>query len=250
MSKISVSLLLFVLLSSSAMATDSIVFAIDPTKPPMQFISENGEAVGFEIDLIKEMARLGNLTAVFETVQWQSIFEGLKNDQYDAACASISITEGRKQEMSFTVPYYNVSQAILVLSSSPIQGLGDLRGKRVGAKKGTTSSIALNHLEEIDPELFADVPSALAALNTNAIDAIICDGPVAGHHAFVDQTYDLRLAAVLKSDNLELYGIAVKKGNKPLLNRLNQAISAIQINNKDMEFQKKWFSGLLSLDAQ
>ena len=250
MNKVLVSLLLIVLLSSKVMATDSIVFAIDPTKPPMQFISENGEAAGFEIDLIKEMARLGNFTPVFETVQWQSIFEGLKNDQYDAACASISITEGRKQEMDFTIPYYNVSQAILVLNSSTIQGIEDLRGKRVGAKKGTTSSKALGHHREIDLELFADVPSALQALNKNAIDAVICDGPVAGHYAFVDHTYDLRLAAVLKSDNLELYGIAVKKGNKPLLNRLNQSITAIQIKKKDLEFQKKWFSRLLGLDAQ
>ncbi len=250
MARVFVLLFFFLTLSTAVAETDQLVFAIDPTKPPMQFISENGEAVGFEIDFVNEMARLGGFTPVFKIVQWQSIFEGLKNDQYDAACASISITEVRKQEMAFTIPYYNVSQAILVSNRSAIQGVEDLRGKRVGAKKGTTSSEALNNLKEIELELFADVPGALKALQNKTIDAVICDGPVAGHYAFVDKTYDFRLAAVLKSETLELYGIAVKKGNKPLLNRLNQAITAAQIKNKDLELHKKWFSGLLGIDAQ
>jgi polar amino acid transport system substrate-binding protein len=98
--------------------------------------------------------------------------------------------------------------------------------------------------------LFADVPNAIQALNNKTIDAVICDGPVAGHYAFVDKTFDLKLATVLKTEDLELYGIAVKKGNKPLLNRLNRAITAVQSKNKDIEFQEKWFSGLLGKDAQ
>lgn len=232
------------------MASDSIVFAIDPTKAPMQFVSKNGQAIGFEIDFVREMARLGGFTPVFKKVQWQSLFEGLVNDEYDAACASVSITEERKQSMDFTIPYYNVSQAILVLTSSAINELADLKGKKVGAKKGTTSSTALNQHQEIDIVLFTDVPNAIRSLNNKTIDAVICDGPVAGHYALVDEKYELRLVTVLKPEIQELYGIAVKKGNKSLLNRLNSAINAVQSENKDIELQKKWFSELLGKSAQ
>lgn len=237
-------------LFENTIASDSIVFAIDPTKAPMQFVSKDGEAIGYEIDFVNEMARLGGFTPVFKKVQWQSLFEGLVNDEYDAVCASVSITEERKQSMDFTIPYYNVSQAILVLKNSAINKLADLKGKKVGAKKGTTSSKALSQYQDIEIVSFTDVPSAIQSLSSKIIDAVICDGPVAGHYALVDDTYDLKLVTVIKTENPELYGIAVKKGNKPLLNRLNRAITAVQSKNKDIEFQEKWFSELLSKSAQ
>ena len=119
-----ISLIILFSFSSNIMAADSIVFAIDPTKPPMQYVSKNGDAVGFEIDFINEMGRLDGFTAVFKRVQWQNLFEGLMNGQFDAACASVSITEGRKATMDFTIPYFQVSQAVLVLKDDKIKNPG------------------------------------------------------------------------------------------------------------------------------
>ncbi len=237
-------------LTTNAISNDSIVFAIDPTKPPMQFISSDGEVVGFEIDFVNEMARLGGFTPIFKRAQWQGIFDGLINGEYDAACASVSITEKRKETMAFTIPYYNVAQAILVLRDDKTNSLKDLKGKRIGAKRGTTSSKALGDLQGSEIFLFDDVPSAVRALSEKTVDAVICDGPVAGQYALVDKPCDLKLAIVLKAESLELYGVAVKKGNKLLLNRLNSAIAAVQSNNKDIAFQKKWFSELLEKNPQ
>lgn len=236
--------------ATNAISNDSIVFAIDPTKPSMQFISKTGEVVGFEIDFLNEMGRLGGFTPVLKKVKWQGIFDGLVNSEYDAACASVSITEKRKETLAFTIPYYNVSQAILVLKENKTKSLNDLKGKKIGAKKGTTSSKALGDLEGAEIVLFDDVPLAVQALSEKTVDAVICDGPVAGQYALVDKPCDLKLAIVLKAEKLELYGIAVKKGNKKLLNRLNRAIAAAQNNNKDIEFQKKWFSELLEKNSQ
>jgi len=248
--KLLVLFMVFFFFATNAISNDSIVFAIDPTKPPMQFVSKDGEVVGFEIDFLNEMARLSGFTPVFKRVAWQGIFDGLVNGEYDAVCASVSITEKRKETMAFTIPYYNVAQAILVLKDNKIKNLDDLKGKKIGAKRGTTSSKALGDLEGTEIVLFDDVPRAVLALSEKTVDAVICDGPVAGQYALVNKPCDLKLAIVLKAENLELYGIAVKKGNKPLLNKLNRAIAAVQSNNKDIEFQKKWFSELLEKNSQ
>lgn len=169
MIKVLVSLVYFLFFLSNTEAGESIVFALDPTKPPMQFISPDGRTVGFEIDFINEMARYGGFTPVFKKVQWQSIFTGLVNDEFDAACASISITEERKEILSFTIPYYTVSQAILVSRDSDIKGVADLKGKRVGAKNGTTSSVALQKYPDITIELFPDVTGAVQVLTGKVI---------------------------------------------------------------------------------
>jgi len=240
-------LFLFLLCPILALASDSIVFAIDPTKPPMQYINPKGELVGFEIDLLKEMGKQGDFTPIFKQVSWQDLFNGLEGDQYDAACASISITDERKNQMEFTSPYYRIAQAILALPDAGLSVIGDLKGKKIGIKKGTTSHDIIEKYSKIDVLEFPDIPTAIKALYTHKIDAILCDGPVAGYYALLDEkkANHAEIVFVLEQEQLEMYGIAVKRGNKEVKSMLNKALRNIQVENKDIELQKKWFSGLV-----
>lgn len=238
---------LFLLCPILGLAGESIVFGIDPTKPPMQYINQKGELAGFEIDLLKEMGRQGDFTPIFKQVSWQELFNGIENDQYDAACASISITDERKDQMEFTSPYYRIAQAILALPDAGISVAGDLKGKRIGIKKGTTSHDIAGKYSHIEAIEFPDIPTAIKALYTHEIDVILCDGPVAGYYAHLDEKKVNRaeIVFVLEGEQLEMYGISVKRGNKEVKSMLNRALQNIQMENKDIELQKKWFSGLV-----
>lgn len=238
---------LFLLCPLVVLASDSIVFAIDPTKPPMQYINPKGELVGFEIDLVKEMGKQSDFTPIFKQVTWQGLFKGLEGDQYDAACASISITDERKNQMEFTSPYYRIAQAILALPDAGLAVIGDLKGKKLGIKKGTTSHDLTEKYSHIDAIEFPDIPTAIKALYAHEIDAILCDGPVAGYYAHLEEKKAIHaeIVFVLEQEQLEMYGIAVKRGNKEVKSMLNKALRNIQLENKDIELQKKWFSGLM-----
>lgn len=234
-------------LSPFVQASDSIVFGVDPTKPPMQYIDEQGEMVGFEIDLIKQMGVLGGFTPIFKKVAWQDLFGGLQEGLYDAACASISITDEREEQMRFTAPYYRIAQAVLALPDSGIKAITDLAGKKVGVKRGTTSQAALAKYPEAVSMEFPDIIGAVKALYAHEIDAVFCDGPVAGYYAVLDQKKEnhVEIVFVLESDRAEMYGIAVKQDDREMERRLNMALQMLQKNNQDIELQRKWFSGLL-----
>jgi polar amino acid transport system substrate-binding protein len=234
-------------LSPFVQANDSIVFGIDPTKPPMQYLNEKGEMIGFEIDLINQMGVLGGFTPIFKKVAWQDLFGGLQEDLYDAACASISITDDRQEQMRFTAPYYRIAQAVLALPDAGIKSITDLSGKKVGVKTGTTSQVTLAQYPGAVPVQFSDIIGAVKALYTHEIDALLCDGPVAGYYAVLDQQKEnhLEIVFVLESERAEMYGIAVKKNDRELERRLNRALQLVQNNNVDIELQRKWFSGLL-----
>lgn len=213
----------------------------------MQYINPKGELVGFEIDLVQEMGKQGNFTPIFKQVTWQELFKGLEGDQYDAACASISITDERKNQMEFTSPYYRIAQAILALPDAGLAVIGDLKGKKLGIKKGTTSHDLTEKYSHIDAIEFPDIPTAIKALYAHEIDAILCDGPVAGYYAHLEEKKAIHaeIVFVLEQEQLEMYGIAVKRGNKEVKSMLNKALRNIQLENKDIELQKKWFSGLM-----
>ncbi len=241
----SILILIFFCCAWQAQSAESIVFAIDPTKPPMQFIDDKGTIVGFEIDLLREMGRQAGFTPVFKQIAWQGIFEGLDKNKYDAVCASVSITDKRKENMSFTIPYYRVAQAVLAFADADIKSVSDLRGKKIGVKKETTSQQTIQNFQGVNLVKFNSVPEAIDELHARKIDAVICDGPIAGYYAMVEKNKNLKIVLVLEREKIELYGIAVKKGNNSLKNILNRAISSVQNNDKDIALQKKWFAGLL-----
>ncbi len=242
---VSISILIFFCCAWQVQSTEPIVFAIDPTKPPMQFVDDKGTIVGFEIDLLREMGRQAGFIPVFKQVAWQGIFQGLDNNTYDAICASVSITDKRKETMNFTIPYYKVAQAVLTTANAEIKSVSDLWGKKIGVKKETTSQQTIQNFQGVNPVQFNNVPEAIDALHAGRIDAVICDGPVAGYYALTDKKKGLEIALVLEQEKAELYGIAIKKDNKVLKDKLNKAIAIIQKENKDISLQRKWFKGLL-----
>ncbi len=245
--KLAITLLFLLILCCAwqAHSTESVTFAIDPTKPPMQFVDDKGLIVGFEIDLLTEMGRQTGFTPIFKQVPWQGIFEGLDKDKYDAVCASVSITDKRKDNMVFTIPYYRVAQAVLAFADEEIKSVGDLQGKKIGVKKETTSLQTIHNIQGVNPVEFDNVPEAIGALRARTIDAVICDGPVAGYYALMEKKNDLEIALVLEQEKIELYGIAIKKDNKGLRNQLNRALAAVQKKNMDISLQNKWFTGLI-----
>ncbi len=85
-------------------AADTIMIATDATWPPMEYIDENSDLVGFDVDLINAIAEEVGLTIELKNTAWDGIFAGLANGAYDAIISSVTITEERKAIMSFTEP--------------------------------------------------------------------------------------------------------------------------------------------------
>ncbi|MBL09010.1 MAG: hypothetical protein CL402_00585, partial [Acidiferrobacteraceae bacterium] len=117
-----------------------IVVAIDATFIPMSFINGENQLDGFEVDLIKEVAREANLSYKLINVEWGGLFGGLITKKFDLVISSVGIIEERKRRMAFSIPYLKSGAAVLARSDiKNVNSLEDLEklGARVGAQINT-----------------------------------------------------------------------------------------------------------------
>jgi polar amino acid transport system substrate-binding protein len=235
------------LFSATAFANEkTLVIAVDATKAPMEFMGDDGKVSGFEIDFIRAVAKEAGFTPEFKNVAWKDIFTGLEEKKYDAICASVSITEARQQKYTFSEPYINISQAIVVAEQSAINGKDDLEGKKIAAKAKTTSFKAAETIKDAKVAAFANVEKAMAALRKGEADAVVCDGPVAAFFTAGKDEHGLKIAGLLPAKKQEQYGMVIRKDDKETTALLNKGILAVKQQLIDIELQKKWFATLFS----
>ena len=111
------------------------VFAADATWPPFEFIDENGNLTGFEVELMPLIGEHVGVEMVVENIAWDTIFAGLANGQYDGVASGVTITEERKATMDFSMPIADQGQVVVVMTDSPVQSVNDLYHRRLRARR-------------------------------------------------------------------------------------------------------------------
>lgn len=105
------------------------VFSTSAEYPPFEYI-ENGEIKGFDIDLAKLIAKELGKEAVFDNMQFSTVLPALNSGQDDVAIATITITEERKKNFDFSIPYYFEGMAAVFDISQPVKEISQLTGKK------------------------------------------------------------------------------------------------------------------------
>jgi len=104
-----------------------LVVATDATFPPFEIVDEQTkELTGFDIELMRAVAAKAGFEVEFVNLPFDPMLAGVIDCQYDAAIAAITITDERKAQMSFSSPYINAGQIVVVAADSKITGRGDL----------------------------------------------------------------------------------------------------------------------------
>ena len=200
-----------------------------------------GEVEGFDIDISKELAKeiLGDEKKIeFKEVTSKTRIPMLNNGDIDMIVATMTISEERKKEVDFSDVYFDAGQSLLVKKGSPIKGLEDLnKGTKVLAVKGSTSAM---NIREKAPDTtvleFENYTEAFTALKSGQGDALTTDDSIL--YGMADQDSNYQLVGGTFTD--EPYGIAVKKGNRELVDAINDALKKLKDNGKYDEIHKKW----------
>lgn len=219
----------------------NIVVAMDATWPPMEFLNDKKEIIGFDVDYLKAAAKEAGFELTLKNVAWDGIFAGLESGKYDAVCSSVTITEERKKGMDFTLPYFKVRQALVVPKTTGAKTLEAMKGKTLGGQIGTTGYFAIKKTEGLTAKSYDEIGLAMEDLYNGRIDGVVCDDPTAAQYALqkADYAAKLKIASVLETGD-EFYGIAVKKGNTKVTDLINKGIQAVQKKGIDAELRKKW----------
>lgn len=212
---------------------------------PFQFQDDSGEVVGFDVDMLKLLADdLGAEIEVLD-IEWEQITSGavFAAGRCDIAMGAMTITDERAAALTISDPYFDATQALIVMTDSGYKGLEDLKGKQLGAQTATTGQIyADDNAAEFGYEVkvFEDVSLQLNALRAGNIDAAINDNvPILN---FTKDNPDTEMVA--EFDTGEHYGFPVMKDDPnatKLVERFNELLAQAQEDGTYDELYEKWF---------
>ena len=113
------SLLAVLVLCGSAFAAEkTLIAAANPTWPPMEFLDENKNIIGYDRDIIAAIAEEIGMKSEFRNIAWDGIFASLESGQANVIASCVTITDKRKKAYVFSDPYYEVHQAVVVAKDS------------------------------------------------------------------------------------------------------------------------------------
>jgi aspartate/glutamate/glutamine transport system substrate-binding protein len=202
---------------------------------------ETGKVEGFDIDIAKGLAKkiLGDENKIeLKEVTSKTRIPMLNNGEIDAIIATMTITEERKKEVDFSDVYFMAGQSLLVKKDSKINSVKDLKkGMTVLTAKGSTSA---QNIRKAAPEVnvleFENYAEAFTALKAGQGDALTTDNALLLGMAKQDPNYRV----LDETFTEEPYGIAVRKGDKELLQVINEYLKEIKENGEYDKIYEKW----------
>jgi polar amino acid transport system substrate-binding protein len=207
--------------------------------PPFQSI-ENGKVVGFDVELIDLVAKeLGVKQEIVDT-PFENIKTGaaLNAGQCDVAAAGMTITDERKNNLDFSVPYFDATQALLAKKGSGITSFDSAKGKKFGSQSATTGEDYVKS-KGANPVSFETSDAELNGLRSGQVDVIVQDLPVVND--WLKDPANSEFEIVDNLDTGEQYGFAVKKdSNDELLAKIDAAINKAKSDGTYDSLYTKW----------
>ena len=207
----------------------------------MEYVDENKNIVGFDIDLVNEIAKAEGFEVEIKNTAWDGIFAGLATGNYQVIASSVTITEERKATMDFSDPYVNAGQVLVVRKDTTgVTTLADMVGKKVGAQIGTTGAIEIGKVQGVELKTYDEIGLAFEDLVNGNIDGVVADSPIAANFALQNPTYKEKLMIAGEPFTDEWLGFAFKKGDTKTQKLFNDGLAKVKASGKLEELQKKW----------
>lgn len=215
---------------------NEIVMATEAGFAPYEYY-ENGEIVGVDIEIAKEIANALGKKLIVKDIAFDSIINELKSGKADFALAGMSITEERLKEVDFSIQYTTSRQVVIVKKNSSINSINNIYDKKIAVQLGSVADLYLSenypNTELVRQKKYL---SMVEDLKSDKIDLIVMDKLPA--EQIVASSNELK---ILEGSIFEdSYGIAVKKGNTELLSTINNVLNKLMSENKIDEYIVKY----------
>lgn len=230
---------------TACMAEERTTFIVgfDAEYPPYGYMDENGEYTGFDLELAQAVCDLQGWELVKTPIDWDSKDLELNSGAIDCIWNGFTMN-GREEEYTWSVPYVDNSQVIVVAEDSGIESLEDLAGKIVGVQ---ADSAALKLLTDDGEQAelgatfgtlqqFKDYNTAFAELQAGSIDASAIDIGVAQYQLKGKEGYKILDEAL----NSEQYAIGFRLGDDELCNTVNESLKTLLEDGTFDELAEKY----------
>ena len=222
------------------------IVGFDAEYPPYGYKDDNGEYVGFDLDLAQEVCARNGWELVKQPIDWDSKDMELNSGSIDCIWNGFTMT-GREDDYTWSKPYVDNSIVVVVKEGSGIEKKEDLAGKVVAVQADSSGLAALTDEEDneeilkiaasfSDLQLVADYNTAFMNLEAGAVDAIVVDIGVA------DYQLESRTGFVMLDDKIrtEQYAVGFKLGNEELRDQVQSTLDEMLKDGTFDDIAKKW----------
>jgi len=231
--KIIVLLCMIMLVAGCGKKDDSkLIMVTEAGFAPYEYYS-NGEIVGVDVDIAKEVAASMGKELVIKDIAFDSIINEVKTGKADFGAAGISYDEKRAKNVDFTINYSTSKQVVIVKNDSGITNIGDINGKKIAVQLGSIADTYVSSTYK-DASVVRQKKylAAIEDLNTGKVDCVVMDLLPAEQILKTNSGLKILDGALVEDS----YGMIVKKGNKELLDNINKVLEKLKNEGKIDEY--------------
>ncbi len=240
-------LLSLVFLFSTSAFSKTLRIGVEGAYPPFSSVNKDGKLEGFDIEIAEALCKNMSTECKLIKQDWDGIIPALIARKYNAIVASMSMTDERKEKVDFTNHYYK-SPARFIHKKGAAHEItaAGLKGKSVGVQRGTVSDkfITGTFGEGVDIKRYGTQEEAYLDLNAGRVEFVFADAFVLLEFIDSDNGKDYEFIGDGYSDPKyfgEGIGIAIRKGDTELTEKLNKAIAGIRADGTYDTIRKKYF---------
>lgn len=228
---------------SSSEEAKTYKVGLEPTFAPFDTTDEDGNLAGFDVDLMKAIAEDQGFEVTFESLGFDGLIPALQSDNIDIVASGMWASDERKEEVDFSDTYYDSGLVVAVKAdNTTIDGVDSLPSDAVvAAQIGTSGAEYVQQLEKdgkiAEAKIYDKVTDAIMDVQNGTVIALINDKPVTQEYISKKEG---TIKIVGETLNEESYGIAVKKDNKELLDKINAGLKNLKENGKFDELLEQW----------
>ncbi|XKH61864.1 transporter substrate-binding domain-containing protein [Halomonas sediminis] len=229
--------------ASAAMAqTPTVNVVTDPSFVPFEMMdTDTGEMIGFDMDIINEVAERAGFDINLTTMEFNGIIPAVQTGNQEIAIAGVTITEERAEIVDFSDPYYDSGLRIIVRADNDsVETIDDLAGMDIATKIGSTSYDFLTEKfgDDTDITPYPGTSDMYMALLGRNVDAAFYDAPNVAY--FSKTRGEGRTKVVGPLYEGQQYGIVFHKGSD-WVEPTNDALEAMRDDGTYAEIYEKWF---------
>lgn len=211
---------------------DKLIMVTEASFAPYEYYS-NGEIVGVDVDIAREIALEMGRELVVKDVAFDSIIHEVKSGKADIGVAGISYSDERAKQVDFSLEYTTSRQVVLVRKNSNINSIEDINGKKIAVQLGSVADMYVsdmyNNKNIIREKKYL---AAIQDLKDKKVSVVVMDELPALE--IVRENDDIKILNDFLAE--DSYGIIVDKGNRELLDVINRVVERLKQEGKIDEF--------------
>ena len=225
---------------------DTLIVGFDASFPPYGYKDDSGEYVGFDLDLAQEVCDRNNWKLVKQPIDWDSKDAELNSGTIDCIWNGFTMN-GREDDYTWSDPYIDNKQVVVVRSDSGIDDFAGLKGKHVEVQTDSSALAALEGDQKDLAATFADLNqvaeynTAFMDLEQGAVDAVAIDIGVAQYQ--IAQREEGKFVMLQGEDNklaVEQYAVGFLKGNDELRDTVQKTLDEMAADGTFAQIAEKW----------